>query len=197
MRLWLGGGFVASRTQIVCLHEGEKGRSIDPIFIQALLKALDPAWIRPWTGNNIVRAKDCGGRKALIEEMPKQLKICLDAGGKTTLMVWADVDDDMADCEALKNEFWKVAEQKGITRQQFDTVTFIFARDRIENWIEFLLTGATDEAREGPRVKHGRQAADAARKLAEMCRQGAPIANIPSSLEWSCQNWRNLKRRMS
>lgn len=31
-----------SRTQIVCLHEGKKGRSIAPIFIRAILKALDP-----------------------------------------------------------------------------------------------------------------------------------------------------------
>lgn len=54
---------MASRTQIVCLHEGEKGRSIDPIFIRALLRALDPSWIRPWKGNNIVRTVDCGGRK--------------------------------------------------------------------------------------------------------------------------------------
>ena len=34
-----GGGSVASRSQIVCLHEGERGRSIDPIFIRILLKA--------------------------------------------------------------------------------------------------------------------------------------------------------------
>ena len=51
-----------SRTQIVCLHEGKKGRSIDPIFIRTLLKTLDLAWIRAWTGNNIIRPIDCGGR---------------------------------------------------------------------------------------------------------------------------------------
>ena len=33
---------MANRTQIVCLHEGIKGRSIDPVFINALIKALDP-----------------------------------------------------------------------------------------------------------------------------------------------------------
>ena len=38
---------MANRTQIVCLHEGEKGRSIDPVFINALLRDLEPSWIRP------------------------------------------------------------------------------------------------------------------------------------------------------
>ena len=60
------GGFVANRTQIVCLHEGLRGRSIDPVFIRTLLKELDPAWIRPWKGSNIIRAVDCGGRSDLI-----------------------------------------------------------------------------------------------------------------------------------
>src|SRR5207249_4433554 len=94
-----GGGYVASRTQIVCLHEGKKGRSIDPIFIRAVLKALDPAWIRPWQGNNIVRTVDGGGRSDLIAKMPVQLKACLEMGGDTTLMVWADLNHDMGDGE--------------------------------------------------------------------------------------------------
>jgi len=33
---------MANRTQIVCLHEGEKGRSIDPVFITKL-ETIDPA----------------------------------------------------------------------------------------------------------------------------------------------------------
>ena len=81
---------MASRTQIVCLHEGARGRSIDPIFIRNPLKALKPGWIRPWEGNNIVRAVDCGGRKTLISRMPGELQACLDSGGHATLMVWAD-----------------------------------------------------------------------------------------------------------
>ncbi|HKR11356.1 MAG TPA: hypothetical protein VJT15_04825 [Pyrinomonadaceae bacterium] len=39
---------MANRTQIVCLHEGKKGRSIDPVFINRLMRSLNPAWIRPW-----------------------------------------------------------------------------------------------------------------------------------------------------
>lgn len=187
---------MASRTQIVCLHEGERGRSDDPIFIRALLKALDPAWIRPWPGNNIIRPVDCGGRKALIERMPDELRSCLAMGGDTTLMVWADVDDDMGDGEALKHEFWAEAQQKGISKEQFDRVVFVFAKDRLENWIEFLQTGATDESKEGPRVRHGRLAAEAARTLAGNCLSGTPIPAIPPSLEWSCKNWRALVARM-
>lgn len=186
-----------SRTQIVCLHEGKKGSSIDPVFIRALMKGLNPTWIRPWPGNNVVRTVDCGGRKELIEKMPGELKACLGRGGDTTLMVWADVDDDMADGEALKAAFWRAAEGAGVTREDFDQVVFVFAKDRIENWIEFLKTGRTDEAVEGPRIKHGREAAEAARELASKCLSGAPIANVPASLQWSCRNWRICVERMS
>lgn len=187
---------MASRTHIVCLHEGEKGRSIDPIFIRNLLKALKPAWIRPWEGNNIVRPVDCGGRKALISRMPAELQACLERGGHSTLMVWADLDHDMDDGDKLKAEFWSVAKEAGITEEQFRDVVFVFAKDRIENWIEFLRTGQTDESVEAPRIKHDRHVADAAKALAKKCLAGAPIPKVPPSLEWSCRNWRALVNRM-
>jgi hypothetical protein len=187
---------VASRTQIVCLHEGEKGRSIDPIFIRVLLRALEPAWIRPWHGNNIVRAVDCGGRKRLVERMPQELKSCIQAGGHTTLMVWADLDHDMENGDKLKERFWQVAQAAGITREQFNDVVFVFAKDRLENWIQFLLTGATDESLEGPRQTHDRPVADAARSLAKRCQGSESGPQMPTSLQWSCQNWRVLVERM-
>ena len=185
-----------AKTQIVCLHEGKKGRSIDPLFIRVLLKALKPGWVKPWPGNNVMRTIACGGRADLIVATPGELKRCLAMGGDTTLMVWADVDDNVTDCEQLKGEFWKSAQAAGVTQSQFADVVFVFARDRLENWIEFLRTGSTDETREGPRVKHGREVADAARMLAEKCLAGARIPAIPPSLEWSCKNWRALVERM-
>ena len=187
---------MASRTQIVCLHEGKQGRSIDPIFIRCLLKALAPAWIRPWEGNNIIRPVDCGGRKELIERMPQQLRSCLQAGGRTTLMVWADLDHDMENGDNLKAKFWSEAQKADITREQFDEVVFVFAKDRLENWIQFLLTGTTDESQEGPRLKHDRHAADAARSLAKRCQGTESGPPNPPSLQWSCQNWRTLAERM-
>ena len=187
---------MASRTQIVCLHEGEKGRSIAPVFIRTLLKALDPAWIRPWQGNNMIRTVPCGGRNDLIAKTPAELRSCLAMGGDTTLMVWADLDDSMADGDQLKARCWEVAEWEGITKAEFDQVVFVFAKDRIENWIEFLLTGATDESKEGPRQKHGKQVADAARLLAKKCLSGVTEPKLPPSLEWSCRNWRTLVERM-
>jgi hypothetical protein len=117
-------------------------------------------------------------------------------GGNTTLMVWADLDDDMGNADQLKGEFWKAAEQAGILKEQFDQVVFIFAKDRIENWIEFLLTGITDESKEGPRHKHYREVADAAKMLAKRCLAGAIEADVPPSLAWSCRNWRALAKRM-
>ncbi len=187
---------MASRTQILCLHEGEKGRSIDPIFIRSLLKELNPAWIRPWKGNNMIRTIPCGGRSDLIAKMPAELRSCLAMGGDTTLMVWADLDHDTADGDVLKAKFWTTAQLAGVTKAEFNQVVFIFAKDRIENWVEFLLTGATDESKEGPRQKHDRPVADAARKLADKCLTGAPDPQMPPSLLWSCKNWRALVARM-
>ncbi len=186
---------MASRTQLVCLCEGRKGESIDEVFINRLIKTIRPKWIRP-EGSNIVRPQPCGGRAELIDKMPGELKRCLDAGGNTTLMVWADCDDNCTDGDALKVVFWKEAERQGITKEQFDRVVFVFAKDRLENWIEFLQTGSTDESEEGPRVKHNREVADAAKKLAGFCKVGKPIDDMPPSLIWSCKNWRTHVERM-
>ena len=187
---------MASKTQLVCMHEGTRGGSIDPVFINALLKKLKPSWVRQAEGSNLARLKPFRGRSELIDKMPEELKACIDMGGHTTLMVWADCDHDHADGNDLKETFWKKAQAAGISRAEFDAVVFVFAKDRLENWIEFLEKGNTDESQEGPRVKSGRSAADAARKLADHCLSGAPIQNIPPSLEWSCRNWHALKNRM-
>lgn len=191
-----GGGFMPSRTQIVCLHEGERGRSIDPVFINALLKALRPRWIHPSQESKPARFVPCGGRSNLIARMPAELKGCIAAGADTTLMVWADLDDNMPAGENLKNEFWTEAQRQGITKDQFDLVVFAFAKDRLENWIEFLSAGSTDESKEGPRLKHDRQAADAAKTLADRCLQQKAAPPLPPSLQWSCRNWRALVERM-
>lgn len=187
---------MANRTQIVCLHEGEAGKSVDPVFINRLMRSLKPSWVRPW-GSNTVRLDPCAGRKNLIEVFPEKLRQVLDAGGNTTLMVWADLDHDMPSGDALRNEFWRQAQQQGIASSEFDQVVFVFPKARIENWVQFLMTGATDESQKGPRLKDDKQAADAAKRLAQHCSSGAPILNIPPSLEWSCQNWRRLVKRMN
>jgi hypothetical protein len=187
---------VPNRTQIVCLHEGMKGRSIDPLFIRALIKRLDPSWIRPWPANNVIRTVDCGGRSTVIAKLPKEIRAAEQAGGDTTVIVFADVDDDMHSPEVLRAAFWTAAQAAGISSDQFNRVVFALAKDRLENWVEFLNSGSTDESREGPRVKHDREAADAAKKLARLCASGTPIPDIPPSLEWSCQNWRALVDRM-
>jgi len=111
-------------------------------------------------------------------------------------MVWADCDHDCVDGKALRELFWQEAQRQEITKEQFDGVVFILPKDRIENWIEFLTTGNTDESKEGPRVKHNRVAADAAKELASMCMEGRRVDNTPCSLQWSCENWRALVERM-
>ena len=185
-----------SRTQIVCLHEGKLGRSIDPVFIRTLLKELDPAWIRSWKGSNIIRAVPCGGRSSLIAKMPEELRTCIAMGADTTLMVWADLDDDMDDGNELRQELKEKARQNGISDDEFNRVVFVFAKDRLENWIEFLLTGSTDEAQEGLRIKDGKSVAAAAKKLARICKGQLQAVQLPPSLNWSCQNWHRLVERM-
>lgn len=187
---------MVSRTRILCLHEGESGSSIDPVFIRGLIKALDPSWVRPWEGNNVFRAVPCGGRSTLIDRLPEELKICREIGSSTTVMVWADLDHDMADGPALKEKFWRVAKTQGISRAEFEAVVFVFAKDRLENWIEFLNHGSTDETREGRRIKYPKEAAVAAKKLAELCRSNAGTDGFPTSLTWSCRQWRELVARM-
>ena len=187
---------MANRTQIVCLCEGRKGESIDEVFINRLMKSLQPDWLRLWSGSNVIRLVPCGGRTEVIEKLPAELRNCLAAGGHTTLMVWADCDDDCADPDALKIRFWNEAQRQAITKEQFERVVFIFAKDRIENWIEFLMTGITDESKEGRRVKHNREAAEAAKKLASMCKKLEPVSDMPPSLRWSCKNWQGFVKGM-
>ncbi len=132
----------------------------------------------------------------MIARMPEELRSCLAMGAHTTLMVWADLDDNMDNGQQLRQAFWMSAEQNGITRDEFETVVFVFAKDRLENWIQFLLTGSTDEAQEGPREKDGRRVAEAAKSLAERCTQQLHGSQLPPSLNWSCENWRRLVERM-
>lgn len=184
---------MAKKTQITCLHEGSVGHGIDSLFINQLIKSLKPAWIRPW-GTSKVRLIGCGGRATLIQQMPDHLKSTITAGGHSTLMVWADVDDTLPDPEALRTAFWQVSEKAGISREHFESVVFVFARDRLENWVEFLNTGHTDEGKEGPRVEFP-EAAKAALELARLCESGA-TTKLPASLQWSCKNWKSLVNRM-
>ncbi|HEX4019864.1 MAG TPA: hypothetical protein VHX63_01860 [Acidobacteriaceae bacterium] len=128
--------------------------------------------------------------------MPIELRACLEMGGTTTLLVWADLDHDMGTGDALREVFRRAAEGAGITQEQFEQVVFVFAKDRLENWIEFLLTGTTDESTEGPRQQHDRPVAEAARILARRCESQATAPPLPPSLNWSCQNWRRLVERM-
>jgi hypothetical protein len=159
------------------------------------MKTLKPSWVRR-EGSNVVRIQPCGNRSGVIKKTPTELRNCLNAGGHSTLMVWADCDHDCADGDALRALFWQEAQRQEITKEQFDRVVFIFAKDRLENWIEFLQTGNTDESKEGPRVKHDHKVAEAAKRLASMCGKGKSDKNMPPSLEWSCDNWRALVERM-
>jgi hypothetical protein len=113
------------RTQIVCIHEGKKGPSIDPVFANAFLKAYDPEWIRPWK-TTAARFTGYGGKAELRKAFPKELQSCSTAGGDTTLVVLADVDDDLENGDELKSKYWKEAETAGLSRELFEKVVFIF-----------------------------------------------------------------------
>lgn len=180
----------------MCLHEGNRGRSIDPIFIRSLIRSLAPNWIRHWDGNNAIRTVDKGGRSRLVSSLADEIKVGRNVGSSLTIMVWADLDHDIGDGGALKEVFWSQCKEQGITKEEFDQVVFVFAKDRLENWIEFLLSGKTDESREGPRVKDNRSVREAAKRLAEACKSNKKMADCPPSLAWSCKNWHALVDNM-
>jgi hypothetical protein len=138
----------------------------------------------------------CGGRSELLQRIAVELRACLDQGRNTTLMVWADLDHDMLDGDSLRNECWTEAQRAGISRTNFEQIVFIFAKDRLENWIQFLNDVVTDESVEAPRVQHLGHVGNAARQLATRCADGSNDP-LPPSLSWSCKNWHALKRRMS
>ncbi len=186
---------MSSRTELVCMYEGKEGASIDSVFINRLIRSLKPTWIRK-RGSNFVVILPQGGRKSLIAAVPAELRRCLNQGGSTTLMVWADLDDDMDNGDQLVEEFKKRALKEGISEYEFKNVVFIFAKDRLENWIQFLETGSTDEKVEGPRVKQGRRVRDAAKSLADRCKKNQPEPPFPTSLVWSCKNWHRLVKRL-
>jgi hypothetical protein len=187
---------MAKRTQIVCIHEGKKGASIDPVFANAFLKAYNPEWIRPWK-TGAVHFVACGGKSELLDAFPQELQKCEAAGGDTTLIVLADVDDNLENSGQLKEKYWKTAQKAEISKEIFDKAVFIFPKDRIENWIEFLSTETTDERREGRRVTSNVRVANCAKLLAKKCRSSGQLdETFPPSLTWSCHNWRSLVERM-
>lgn len=182
------------RTQIICIHEGEQGRSIDPIFVNAFFRRYDPSWLRPW-GTSKLRLVPYGGKTELKNGFASELKSVGVAGADITLMVLADVDDLKSGSE-LKELYRKEAESAGISREEFDKVVFILPKYRIENWIQFLNTGFTDESVKGPRIHDNSIVKEAARKLADMCRSGGCNTELPTSLEWSCREWKTFIKRM-
>ena len=186
---------MSKRTQIVCIHEGRKGSSIDPVFVNSFLKTYNPEWLRPW-GTSKVRLVPYGGKSELRNGFASELKNVLSAGADTTLIVFADIDDDLENGDKLKNLYWETAQADNIDKDDFEKAIFIFSKDRIENWIQFLQTGKTNEGEEGPRVKDNAVVRDAARKLAAMCRSGESGDNFPQSLKWSCKNWHSLVEKM-
>ena len=58
----------------------------------------------------------CGGRNELIGKMPSELRACLNAGANTTLIVWADVDDDKPPSLIWSCSNWK----KLVARMRMD-----------------------------------------------------------------------------
>jgi hypothetical protein len=186
---------MASRTQLVCLCEGEVRKSIDPIFINRLIRDLSPAWLRPF-GSNTLRIEACGNRERVIERLPSELKACIRQGGRTTLIVWADCDHDCASPEELKKLFWDHAKLCSVNEKEFSQVVFVFAKDRLENWIEFLTTGKTDEGQEGARFQKNDKVREAAILLAGMCKTQERVNDLPASLAWSCKNWKALCDRL-
>lgn len=184
---------MAKRTQIVCLHEGKNG-NVDQVFINRLLKKLDPSWLRPFK-TGVARFVCGGGRNehGMYRKFIEELAHCDRQGGDTTLIVLSDVDD-LETPDKLKSIFDQRAAIENLG-SALSKVVYIFPQNRIENWFEYLLDGATDESKEGKR-RNTKDASNAADKLAKMCIENQRNSNIPLSLQWSCNQWRDLVNNM-
>ena len=62
---------MSKRTQIVCIHEGKQGASINPVFANSFLKTYNPEWIRPWK-TAVVRLVPYGGKSELRDAFPPE-----------------------------------------------------------------------------------------------------------------------------
>jgi hypothetical protein len=51
---------VPNRTQVVVMHEGKDGVSIDPIFVNSFLKKYAPEWLRPVGSNKMDKISNSG-----------------------------------------------------------------------------------------------------------------------------------------
>ena len=181
-------------TQIICIHEGVDN-SVDRKFAQAFLKQYKPSWVRPGKNNKGWQFESCGDNTNLLKQFPRYLDLCSRRGGHTTLVVLGDLDHSHKNGDELKEKYWKAANAADIKREYFDQVIFIFPKDRIENWIEYINMGHTNEEIEGPRVSI-EEARKAGKALAVRCKSSQALQNIPLSLAWSCNNWQQLVRRM-
>jgi hypothetical protein len=112
-------------------------------------------------------------------------------------MVWADVDANGSPNQLFSSIEKQLTKGKPplLTQDEFNQIVFVFAHSRIENWIEFLNQGKTNEETPGPRVDND-EVAMAARKLAKICSDGDSL-KLPTSLAWSCKNWKALTQRMA
>lgn len=184
---------MGKRTQIVCMHEGKKD-SVDPVFINSFLKEYKPRWLRPYE-NTKLRLVPCGGKTELLNKFPNELQLVHAQGSDTTLVVFADIDDDIETGDELKKRYEEKMNTCNIPKEWLNEVVFIFSKDRIENWIEYILEGKTNENIEGKRVDRS-AAKKAAQELAKLCKGGKPQTMLPPSLQWSCKNWHNLVNTM-
>lgn len=165
-----------ARVEIVFLHEDTQHQSFGTAFLNQIktMRRIEP-----------VRK---GSRALLVQDFPRQVKAVRSRGGAAALVVLIDADRDSVD------KVWNILndrlKQEGMSVISSSDLIFIASpKWRIENWIEYLRTGATNEELQGPRLEDEGSAREDAGSLYQMCVTRALPPNPPPSLKAACEQW--------
>jgi hypothetical protein len=173
---------MAKRVEIVFLHEDTQHQSFGTAFLNKItrVRRIEPVRM--------------GRRSMLVNDFPRQLKAVRSRGGKAALVVLIDADhDSVQEIREVLDRRLKEADMPTISPE--DPIFIAIPKWRIENWIEYLRTGDTDEAAQGARLIDEASARPLAAKLHETCLNGPPLASPPPSLEQACTEWQRFRAK--
>ena len=113
----------------------------------------------------------------------------------TALVVLIDADRDSVETiRRLLDDRLKQEQMNALSSE--DRVFIASPKWRIENWIEYLKTGKTDEKSQGPRLDDEGSARTLALDLHRKCLVKSPLLNVPPSLGKACEEWQLFRTKL-
>lgn len=170
------------RVQIVFLCEDSQHQSFGLAFLGEL------------TGIRNIETVRAGSRANVINRFPKELKALRSRSG-SALVVMIDADkDSVSDVRQIIDQ--KLAQTGEPPVRVKDLVFVASPKWRIENWIQYLREGHTDESKQGPRLDKENSCREDAKRLFESCIGNVALLQAPESLESACAEWKPFRNRI-